>query len=29
MKTSVFSVCGMCSARCPIRVEVYDGRVTW
>ncbi|GAB5046225.1 molybdopterin-containing oxidoreductase family protein [Thermodesulfovibrio sp. TK110] len=29
MKTSVFSICGMCSARCPIRVEVTDGRVTW
>ncbi|GAB6184059.1 molybdopterin-containing oxidoreductase family protein [Thermodesulfovibrio hydrogeniphilus] len=29
MKTSVFSICGMCSVRCPIRVEVEDGRVTW
>ncbi len=29
MKTSVFSNCGMCSVRCPIRVEVEDGRVTW
>lgn len=29
MKKSVFSVCGMCSVRCPIRVEVTDGRITW
>ncbi|MEN2994906.1 MAG: molybdopterin-dependent oxidoreductase [Thermodesulfovibrio sp.] len=29
MKRSVFSYCGMCSVRCPIRVEVTDGRVTW
>ncbi|WP_028841151.1 molybdopterin-dependent oxidoreductase [Thermodesulfobacterium hveragerdense] len=29
MKKQVFSVCGMCSARCPIRVEVTDGRITW
>ncbi|MCX8033970.1 MAG: molybdopterin-dependent oxidoreductase, partial [Thermodesulfovibrio sp.] len=29
MKTSVFNNCGMCSVRCPIRVEVTDGRVTW
>ncbi len=29
MKTSVFSNCGMCSVRCPIKVEVTDGRVTW
>ncbi|PMP93772.1 MAG: thiosulfate reductase, partial [Thermodesulfobacterium geofontis] len=29
MKKEVFSVCGMCSARCPIRVEVTDGKVTW
>ncbi len=29
MKTSVFSNCGMCSVRCPIQVEVEDGRVTW
>ncbi|MCS7202837.1 MAG: molybdopterin-dependent oxidoreductase [Thermodesulfovibrio sp.] len=29
MKSSVFSYCGMCSVRCPIRVEVTDGRVTW
>jgi len=29
MKKEVFSVCGMCSARCPIRVEVTDGKITW
>ncbi|MBC7189535.1 molybdopterin-dependent oxidoreductase [Thermodesulfovibrio sp. Kuro-1] len=29
MKNSVFSNCGMCSVRCPIRVEVEDGRVKW
>lgn len=29
MKNSVFSNCGMCSVRCPIRVETTDGRVTW
>ncbi|MCX8031370.1 MAG: molybdopterin-dependent oxidoreductase [Thermodesulfovibrionales bacterium] len=29
MRNSVFSNCGMCSVRCPIRVEVSDGRVTW
>jgi len=29
MKKQVFSVCGMCSARCPIRVEVEDGKITW
>lgn len=29
MKKEVFSVCGMCSARCPIRVEITDGKVTW
>jgi len=28
MKKEVFSVCGMCSARCPIRVEVTDGKIT-
>lgn len=26
---SVFSLCGMCAVRCPIRVEVENGRVTW
>lgn len=29
MKKEVFSVCGMCSARCPIRVEVVDNRIVW
>jgi len=29
MKKQVFSVCGMCSARCPIRVEVTNGKITW
>ncbi|MBW1818524.1 MAG: molybdopterin-dependent oxidoreductase [Deltaproteobacteria bacterium] len=29
MKKSVYSMCGMCSVRCPIRVEVEDGRATW
>jgi len=28
-QTSVFSMCGMCAVRCPIRVEVEDGAVTW
>lgn len=29
MKRKVFSNCGMCSVRCPIQVEVEDGKVTW
>jgi thiosulfate reductase / polysulfide reductase chain A len=29
MKKSVHSICGMCSIRCPIRVEVENGKVTW
>ena len=29
MKKTVWSMCGMCSVRCPIKVEVEDGRVTW
>jgi thiosulfate reductase/polysulfide reductase chain A len=29
MKKSVFSICGMCTVRCPIRVEVEDGIVKW
>ncbi len=29
MKYSVFSNCSMCSVRCPVRVEVQDGRVKW
>lgn len=27
--SSVFSLCGMCAVRCPIRVEVENGRVSW
>ncbi|HTZ17916.1 MAG TPA: molybdopterin-dependent oxidoreductase, partial [Dissulfurispiraceae bacterium] len=26
---SVFSLCGMCAVRCPIRVETKNGMVTW
>ncbi len=26
---SVMSMCGMCAVRCPIRVEVENGRVVW
>ncbi len=26
---SVYSMCGMCAVRCPIRVEVRDGAVEW
>ena len=29
MKKSVFSICGMCSVRCPIRVEVEGESVKW
>ncbi|MBU4412146.1 MAG: molybdopterin-dependent oxidoreductase, partial [Proteobacteria bacterium] len=29
MKKSVWSMCGMCTVRCPIRVEVEDNTVTW
>ncbi len=29
MKKSVFSICGMCSVRCPIQVDVEDGIVKW
>ncbi|HIP40535.1 MAG TPA: thiosulfate reductase [Desulfocapsa sulfexigens] len=29
MKKSVYSICGMCAVRCPVRVEVEDGKVTW
>lgn len=29
MKKSVYSICSMCAVRCPIRVEVEDGKVTW
>ena len=28
-RRTVFSLCGMCAVRCPIQVEVEDGRVTW
>ena len=28
-KRTVFSMCGMCSVRCPIEVTVEDGRVVW
>lgn len=27
--SSVYSMCGMCAVRCPIRVEVEDGVVKW
>jgi thiosulfate reductase/polysulfide reductase chain A len=29
MKESVYSICGMCTVRCPIKVEVEDGVVKW
>ncbi len=29
MASSVYSICGMCAVRCPIRVEVEDGKVSW
>ena len=29
MKQSVYSICGMCTVRCPIRVESEDNNVTW
>lgn len=29
MKKSVYSMCGMCTVRCPIRVEAEDNKVTW
>ncbi len=28
-KRTVYSICGMCSVRCPIMVEVEDGQVVW
>ena len=28
-RRTVYSLCGMCSVRCPIQVEVEDGRITW
>ena len=29
MTESVYSLCFMCSVRCPIRIEVQDGQVKW
>lgn len=29
MADTVYSMCGMCAVRCPIRVETEDGKVTW
>ena len=29
MEEEVFSLCFMCSIRCPIKVKVKDGQVTW
>ncbi len=29
MKESVFSICGMCTVRCPIRVETEGGLLKW
>ncbi|MGD8251011.1 MAG: molybdopterin-dependent oxidoreductase, partial [Desulfobacterales bacterium] len=29
MDQSVYSLCFMCSVRCPIRVDVKDGQVKW
>ncbi len=29
MKKTVWSMCGMCSVRCPIRAEVENGEITW
>ena len=29
MKKEVFSICGMCTVRCPIKVDVEDGVVKW
>jgi len=28
-RRTVYSLCGMCATRCPIQVEVQDGRVAW
>ncbi|HTY24696.1 MAG TPA: molybdopterin-dependent oxidoreductase [Desulfomonilaceae bacterium] len=28
-RRTVFSLCGMCAVRCPIQVEVDDGRIIW
>lgn len=29
MKKSVYSICGMCTVRCPIRVESENNKITW
>jgi thiosulfate reductase/polysulfide reductase chain A len=29
MKESVYSICGMCTVRCPIKVDIEDGVVKW
>ena len=29
MKKSVYSMCGMCTVRCPIRVESESNKITW
>ena len=29
MKESVYSICGMCTVRCPIKVDIEDGMVKW
>lgn len=29
MKKSVYSICGMCSVRCPIKVESENNKITW
>lgn len=29
MKKSVYSMCGMCSVRCPIKVESENNKITW
>ena len=29
MKKSVYSICGMCTVRCPIRVETENNQITW
>jgi len=28
-RRTIYSMCGMCAVRCPIQVEVENGRVTW
>jgi thiosulfate reductase/polysulfide reductase chain A len=29
MKKSIYTMCGMCTVRCPIRVEVENNNITW